>query len=125
MDKKRILIVEDDPEQSLGLTIRLQASGYDVSSVETVASAVQEAETERPDAILLDLGLPDGDGFQVLEKLQKKESTKYIPVVVLTATGNTENLARSFDSDCVVTFLQKPVSNPELLRSLEIATGKG
>lgn len=122
MENKKILIVEDDAEQLLGLTIRLKASGYEVHSAETVASSLEAAEKARPDVILLDIGLPDGDGFQVLEKLQTSTAVKDIPVVVLTAVGTIENMIKSFDDDRVVTFLQKPVGNPELLRTLEIAT---
>ncbi|RXH54754.1 response regulator [Granulicella sibirica] len=69
MKLKKILVVDDDPEMRLALKIRLRANNYEVEAAEDGVSAIAEARRRQPDLILLDLGLPAGDGFTVLERL--------------------------------------------------------
>ena len=85
--KQVVLIVEDDPDQLLGLKTRLEASGYKVVTATTVRTAVDVARKKTPNVIIMDLGLPDGDGFGAVDQLQAKEETRQIPVIILTAAG--------------------------------------
>ena len=68
MTNKKILIVEDDADVRLGYQILLKANGYDTFFAGDSVSAVSEARKHQPDLIILDLGLPGGDGFIVLER---------------------------------------------------------
>src|SRR4029077_12160381 len=82
--REKILIIEDDPVARADLEARLEASGYSVARAADAASALTVVNREQPDLILLDLGLPAGDGFLVLERLRKIKSLAAIPVLVIT-----------------------------------------
>jgi DNA-binding response OmpR family regulator len=120
MPSAKILIVDDDLDLRTGLSIRLKASGYAVNAASDVASAVRLSVEEKPDLIILDLGLPGGSGFTVLQKLDAHPDTARIPVIVLTAMGTAENMNKSFETERVVTFFEKPVDNIELLNAIKL-----
>ena len=90
MEKPKILIVDDDQHLRRALNIRLQANHYDTLQASDAYSAISIAQKERPDLIILDLGLPAGDGFLVLERLQSRDTLSGIPVIVLTARRSEE-----------------------------------
>jgi CheY-like chemotaxis protein len=85
MANKKILIVEDDPDVRLGMHVRLKANHYDTFFAGDAFSSVVEARTHEPDLIILDLGLPAGDGFVVMERLKKIPSLAVIPIIVVSA----------------------------------------
>ena len=117
---KKILIVEDDRDLRRALTIRLRATGYDVVTAEDGLYAVSVARKEHPDLVLLDLGLPGGDGLTVLERYQNLSDLCAIPVVVLTGRDPrvAEPAARAYG---VAGFLRKPVDNEVLLDTIRDA----
>jgi len=114
MDKPKILIVDDDPDLRRGLNLRLRANHYDTSYATDGLSAIAMAQKERPDLIILDIGLPAGDGFVVLERLQQSANLSCIPVIVLTARDPQFNKERTLKAGATA-FLQKPTDNNELL----------
>ena len=114
MSKPKILIVDDDPDLRRALRLRLRASNYDTVHAQDGYSAVAVAQKEHPDLIVLDLGLPAGDGFVVLDRLQKIDTLAGIPVVVLTARDPQNNEERALKGGAAA-FFQKPVDNTELL----------
>lgn len=118
MNPKKILVVDDDPEMRLALTIRLRANNYDVCVAVDGVSAVSEARKQMPDVILLDLGLPAGDGFTVLERLKALDSLAHIPVIVVSGRNRAANQDRALNAQAHA-FLQKPVKNAELLAMIE------
>ena len=79
MKKSKILVVEDDDDLRQGLTLRLKASGYDVVLACDGLAAVSVARTERPDLILLDIGLPGGNGLTVLQRYSDCRRTHVHP----------------------------------------------
>jgi two-component system KDP operon response regulator KdpE len=115
--KKRILIGDDDPGMRLALLIRLRANNYDVSCAGDGLSVVAEARKHRPDLILLDLGMPSGDGYTVLHMLQGETSEAEIPVIVLSARDRASHADRSIEAGAAI-FLQKPVETELLLSSI-------
>ena len=121
---KKILIVEDDRDLRRALTIRLRSSGYDVVTAEDGVNAVSVARKEHPDLVLLDLGLPGGDGLTVLKRYQNLSDLCTIPVVVLTGRDPrvSEPAARAYD---VAGFLRKPVDNNVLLDTIHQALDRG
>ncbi len=122
MTQKKILIVDDDPEMRLALHIRLKANNYDVAVAVDGVSGIAETRKHMPDLILLDLGLPAGDGFTVLERLAINDSLAHIPVIVVSGRDRAANKDRAIKAGAKV-FLQKPVKNAELLYAIEQTLG--
>ena len=120
MPQKKVLIVDDDPEMRLALSLRLRANHYAVTSAVDGVSAIAEARRVPPDAILLDLGLPAGDGFIVLERLKEISSLAAVPVIVLSGRNRSVNQGRALEAGAHI-FLQKPVKNCDLLSAIEHA----
>jgi len=114
MTMHKILVVEDDDDLREGLARRLTASGYDVVLAADGLAAVSAAFTDRPDLVLLDIGLPGGSGVTVLRRYSNIASLILTPVVVLTGRDPIaiEGEVRKYD---VAGFLTKPAENDELL----------
>jgi DNA-binding response OmpR family regulator len=115
---KKILIVEDDPDVRQGYHIRLAANGYDTVFAPDGLASISQAQIQRPNLIILDLGLPGGDGFAVLEKLKAIPHLAVIPVIVVSARDPFENRDRALRAGAKA-FLQKPVDNAKLLDLIE------
>ena len=109
-----ILVVDDDPDMRQALQIRLKANGYDVHCAEDGTGAISEARKHTPDLIVLDLGLPAGDGFVVLDILKKNVDLSSIPVIVLSGRDRRANEERVLSAGGRA-FLQKPVETNEFL----------
>jgi DNA-binding response OmpR family regulator len=113
-----ILVVDDDPDMRQTLQIRLKANGYDVHCAEDGMGAILEARKQTPDLIVLDLGLPAGDGFVVLDFLKKNVDLSSIPVIVLSGRDRQANEERVLNAGGRA-FLQKPVQTNEFLAVIE------
>jgi DNA-binding response OmpR family regulator len=109
-----ILIVDDDPDMRQALQIRLKANAYDVHCAEDGVGAISEARKHTPDLIVLDLGLPAGDGFVVLDMLKTNLHLSSIPVIVLSGRDRRANQERALNAGARA-FLQKPVQTNEFL----------
>jgi DNA-binding response OmpR family regulator len=120
---KKILIIDDDRHLLVGLTARLKASGYSVFSATDVMSGMTMARTELPDLIILDLGLPGDDGFQVLERMKGSSDQLAPPVIVLTARDPATNDKRARDAGAVA-FFQKPPDNRLFMTAIRQALGE-
>jgi two-component system KDP operon response regulator KdpE len=114
MARPKILVVDDDPDLVRALRLRLRANQYDIATATDGYSAIAAAQKEHPDLILLDLGLPAGDGFIVLDRLQKSDTLAGIPVIVLSARDPQNNEQRALKAGAAAYF-QKPADNDELL----------
>jgi DNA-binding response OmpR family regulator len=119
----KILIIDDDPHLILGLTPRLRASNYTVVTAGDAIAAIAVARKEVPDLIILDLGLPGGDGFMVLERIRNLADLSGVPVIVLSARDPVDNRKRSLEGGAVA-FFQKPPDNHELLTAIRQALGE-
>ena len=116
-NKNKVLVIEDNKEHMIALSIKLKANNYDVVWAGDGVTAMTVAVREKPDAILLDLGLPGGDGFVVLKRLRSLGPTIGIPVIVVTARDPMANRAMAIEAGASA-FLQKPVKTDELLHAL-------
>jgi len=117
MEKPKILIVDDDPDLRRGLNLRLRANHYETAYATDGFSAISMAQKERPDLIILDLGLPAGDGFVVLERLQQSAALSCIPVIILTARDPQSSREKTLKAGATA-FFQKPVDNGRLLNAI-------
>jgi DNA-binding response OmpR family regulator len=111
----KILLVEDNAQLAEGIEYNLNLEGYDVRTAETGRAGLEMAREWRPDLMLLDLMLPEMDGYQVLRNLRAGGSS--IPVIILSARGEEADKVRGFklDADQYVT---KPFSIVELLERI-------
>ena len=94
MAKQKILIVEDEESLLKLESILLTSKGYDVRGVSNGQLALDAIEEERPDLVLLDIMLPEIDGFEVCQRIKDNPETKDIPVIMLTAKKSREDMAR-------------------------------
>lgn len=120
MAKRKILVVDDDKDLVRALRLRLRANNYDIATAGDGYSAIATAQKERPDLIILDLGLPAGDGFVVLDRLQKSDSLSSVPVIVLSARDPQDNEAKALKAGAAA-FFQKPADNDELLNVIRVS----
>jgi DNA-binding response OmpR family regulator len=118
--RQKVLVIEDDPVARADLEARLAANGYTVARAADAASALTVVNRERPDLILLDLGLPAGDGFLVLERLSKIETLAAIPVLVVTGRSDPETRKRVAAMG-IASLLVKPVGTEALLGAIRSA----
>jgi DNA-binding response OmpR family regulator len=121
--EKKILIVDDDEHLLLGLTARLKTNGYAVVWASDAVAAISAARREVPDLIILDLGLPAGDGFVVLERMRALADLVAIPVIVLSARDPADNKERALQAGAAAYF-QKPPDNHEFLMAIRRALGE-
>lgn len=106
-----ILVVDDDPTIRRTLTVNIRARGYDVESAADGRSALQVVDERMPDTILLDLGLPDIDGVNVLKRLR---ATSDVPVIVVSARSEPDDKVEALDLGAD-DFITKPFSIEELM----------
>jgi two-component system KDP operon response regulator KdpE len=124
MAKARILVVDDDPDLVRALRLRLRANQYEVTTATDGYSAIASAQKDRPALIILDLGLPVGDGFVVLDRLQSSDALCGIPVIVLSARDPQANEQRALRAGAAA-FFQKPADNDELMNVIRVSLGAG
>lgn len=109
--RQRILVVEDDPAVRNLVTTALDLHGYDVEKAETGELAVMEAASRNPDLIMLDLGLPDIDGVEVISKIRGWSA---VPIIVISARTENSDKIGALDAGAD-DYLTKPFSVEELL----------
>lgn len=112
-----ILLVEDDPEIRRWLRVILEAEGYRLLFAETGAQGVIEAAARQPDLILLDLGLPDLDGVEVIRRVRGWTNT---PIIVISARGQEKDKVEALDAGAD-DYVSKPFGVSELLARLRVA----
>jgi two-component system KDP operon response regulator KdpE len=115
--RARVLVVDDEPQIRKFLRLGLEGHGYGVVEAATADAALKAAVTEQPDLVVLDLGLPDREGFDVLQALREWSQ---VPVFVLSVRNREGEKVRAFDlgaDDYVV----KPFGMPELLARIKAA----
>jgi len=113
----QILIIEDEPAIRNVLRVLLEAEGYRVVEADTAMRAEIEARSHKPDLLLVDLGLPDGDGLKVIRKVR---AWSPVPVIVLSARTMEEQKIAALDAGAD-DYVTKPFSAPELLARVRAA----
>src|SRR5437764_6518182 len=110
----RVLVVDDEPEIVRGLTIVLRDAGYAVEAAPTKAAALASLSTRPPEAMVLDLVLPDGDGVTVCKEIRRWGR---LPILVLSAIGDEREKVRALDAGAD-DYVTKPFNTEELLARL-------
>ena len=118
----QILIIEDNPDPAFGLRRTLEFEGYDVALAEDGTSGLEQARAAETELVLLDLMLPEMDGFTILRQL--REGGSRVPVLVLTARSDESDVVMCFDSGADH-YVTKPFSSIELLARVRALLRRG
>jgi DNA-binding response OmpR family regulator len=116
--QKKILIVEDEESLLKLESILLTTKGYLVQGATTGLAALEAVADEPPDLILLDVMLPELDGFQVCEKLKTQPETRHIPIILLTARKTPEDVARG-EAVGADQYITKPFKSAMVMEVIE------
>ncbi len=118
MNKPLILIVEDDPPIRNLISVSLETNGYKYITAGNAAAAISEAASHNPDIMLLDLGLPDLDGIEVIRKVRTWSA---MPIIVISARSDDTDKIEALDAGAD-DYLTKPFSVEELMARLRVTT---
>ncbi|KIH77368.1 twitching motility two-component system response regulator PilG [Geoalkalibacter ferrihydriticus] len=118
MSKKKILIVEDEESLLKLESILLTSKGYEVRGVANGRAALEGLEEDMPDLVLLDIMLPEMDGFEVCRRIKQNPVTRHIPVIMLTAKKTREDMERGREvgADCYIT---KPFKSAMVIETIQ------
>lgn len=117
-DRKKILLIEDEPDFRLGVRMQLEASGYDVIEAEDGESGLETARTQSPDLVILDCLLPKMRGYEVASLLKGSANRRKTPILMLTARAQESDRLASVEAGADA-YLRKPFDPAELLSTME------
>ncbi len=117
---KKILVVDDQKDNVFVLEDRLQREGYEVLKAYDGKTCINIAENEDPDIILLDVMMPGMSGFEVCKVLSETNTTKKIPVILVTALTDAEDLKEGFSAGAF-DYVKKPFNRVELIARVQAA----
>lgn len=120
MDKKRILIVEDDKFLGSLLARKLEKEEFIVSLATNGVEALNKINESLPNLILLDLILPNMNGFEILEILKKNQKTKDTPVIILSNLGQKEDIEKSLKLGAADYFVKAYSTPQEIVEKIKI-----
>ena len=125
---KKILIVDDDPDLVEAVTMILESKNYDVAAAYGGIEGLQKAKTENPDLIVLDVMMPEKDGYTVCRELKSDPQWNHIPILLLTGvvshistTRYTQEMGMETEAD---DYLEKPVEPEVLVKRIEALLAK-
>lgn len=113
----RLLVVDDEPSMIRTLGTNLRGHGFQVETAETAGDALASYERRQPDLVVLDLNLPDGDGFEVVRRIREHSGT---PIIVLSARGGEHDKVNALDLGAD-DYMTKPFGIDELLARIRVA----
>jgi DNA-binding response OmpR family regulator len=120
MEKKKILIVDDEVDILKSVGMRLKSEGFEVMTAGDGLAATQMAMRGQPDLILLDIGMPAGDGHTVLQRLKNNVKTANVPVIFLTARATEFDMEKASEAGAAG-FVTKPFDSQYLLALIKKA----
>jgi len=122
--KKRVLCIEDEAEMIDLIRLILGRSGFDVKGAAGGCEGLELVRKEKPDLVLLDLMMPDMDGWEVYQQMKADEATSDIPVIVVTAKAQNIDKVLGLHIAKVDDYIAKPFSPQELLVSIDTVLGR-
>jgi two-component system cell cycle response regulator len=117
---KKILVIDDYPDNVFLIQDRLEKAGYEVVTAYDGTAGLNKAYDENPDLILLDVMMPDISGFEVCKRLAADKRTKLIPIILLTALIDSDNVKEGLDAGAF-DYIKKPFNKAELLSRIKSA----
>ena len=123
-DKRRILCIEDEPEMIDLIRLILERKGFEVLGAVGGQEGLETVRREKPDLVLLDLMMPDVDGWEVYRQMKADEEIKDIPVVVVTAKAQSIDKVLGLHIAKVDDYVTKPFGPGDLLESVDRVLGE-
>lgn len=124
MDKKKILAVDDDLDLLKMLKFRIEAEGYEFISAKDGKEMLEVLKIKKPDMVLLDIMLPNMDGYSALREMRKEEAYNNIPVIILSAKEK-QKIEDLFVLERISYYIEKPFEMKNLLQKIKILVDKG
>jgi DNA-binding response OmpR family regulator len=124
LEPKKILVVEDEPDTAEMFAEMLRLRGYRVFKSYGSASAMRQLALEKPDAVVLDIMMPDISGLEVLHYMRRDPALEYIPVIVVSAKGLLSDIKTGMEAGATL-YLTKPVAYTELIKGVENVIQQG
>ena len=121
--KKKILLVDDSSTALMIEQMLLSGAAYDLVIARDGREAVAKASSERPDLILMDVIMPHMTGIEACREIRAQESTRAIPIILVTTRGESENVEKGFASGCN-DYVTKPINGLELITKLKNQLGQ-
>lgn len=115
MDKKKILVIDDEPQLLAVLKTRLESNNYEVITAVDGNDGIEKLLKELPDLILLDIKMPKKDGYTFVKEMRANRNVKDTPVIILTARDKMKDL---FAIEGINEYIVKPFKSEELLESI-------
>ena len=115
---RRVVVIEDDPEMIELVKLILAKDGFDVAGANNGRDGLGVIEESQPDVVLLDLMMPDMDGWEVYQSMKAQDSMKNIPVIIITAKAQSIDRVLGLHIAKVDDYITKPFSPSELLTSV-------
>jgi DNA-binding response OmpR family regulator len=122
--KKNILVVDDDPDVVTIIKGILHSGEYEVQSVYRGQEVFARLEEKKPDLIILDIKMPEMDGFQVLKRLKASPETSSIPVILLTGKGQYQDVLTGYELGTDY-YMNKPFTSSQLINGIDLFLGAG
>lgn len=118
--KKKVLVIDDENDILLIIKSALHEEGYDVTTANNGYDGLALAEDASPDLIILDIMMPEMDGFEVLQQLKENEKTAQIPVVILTGMSSKDKIREALNKG-IDYYIVKPFEYQDLVSKVKIA----
>ena len=116
--KKKILVIEDEPHISKLVKFILEKNGFEVMQAFVGQEGLQTAKKEKPDLIVLDVMMPNMDGFEAAKKLGGMKETKNIPIIMLSSAAQFKDKMKGIEAGAV-DYITKPFDNEELVAKVK------
>lgn len=118
MEKNRVMLVDDNRDLVTVVKVTLENKGYNVESAYSASELFSRLEEQKPDVIVLDVMMPQMDGLEVLKRLKAAQETSAIPVILLTAKFQYEDIMNAYQLGADV-YITKPFTSTQLLSEIK------
>ena len=114
MSRKKILLVDDSATTLMMEQMVLRGQPYQILTAKNGREAVVAAASEQPDLILLDVVMPEMNGFEACRRIREQEASRHVPIIMVTTKGEEQHVETGFESGCS-DYITKPINGAELL----------
>ncbi len=123
MARKKILLVDDSQTVLMMEQMILKKGSYDIVTARDGKEGIAKAVEVKPDLILMDVVMPNMNGFEAVKQLRQQEETKAIPILMVTTRGEAESMETGYESGCS-DYVTKPINSVELLTKIKNFLGE-